>query len=181
MLLYDIAKAQKFGLAVEVAGRVVGIADKDSLGPGGDGLFKGLNGRQGEAFLYAGGDSFHRKACGNRETKIVGITGFYHYKFVAGVKAGHEGEEQGLRSPAGYHDFVRGKVYPELCIVAHELFPQGKQALGMGVFQGFAVYFTQGVKSLLRGWKVRLAYVQVENFGAAFLCGVSERNQFSDW
>ena len=90
VLLDQVAQFGEFLVAVEGAGGVVGVADHDGLGVGGDGLLELLDGRQCEAALDVAGDGLDLSAAEFGEGVVVGVVRFGDDDFVVGVEADGE-------------------------------------------------------------------------------------------
>ena len=106
MFLDEVAYLVHLFLRVEIARRVVGVADEYSFGAGCDELLEFLDGGQREALVDRRWDSHDFGACRDGECHIVGVGGFGHDDFVAGVEACHEGEEHRFGASGGDDDVV---------------------------------------------------------------------------
>ena len=106
-------------LGVEIAGRVVRVADEYGLGPFVDEFFEFLHLRQAEAFVNGGGDGADDRSGGDGEGHVVGVGRFRDYYFVTGVEAAHEGEEHRLGASGRDDDFIAVELYLVALVVVH--------------------------------------------------------------
>ena len=98
IFLDQVAYLQHLFHRIEVARGVVGIADEDAFGAGGNQFLELLDRGEREAVVYARrhGDDLGTGRDG--EGHIVGIGRLGHDNLVAGVEASHEREQHGLRA-----------------------------------------------------------------------------------
>ena len=176
----DVAQGLQLGAAVDIAGRVVGVADQDAPGAGRDDLLEFFDRRKGEAVLDAGGHAADLQSGGHGEAQVVGVAGLDHDELVTRVEAGQEGQQQGFGAAAGHHDLVGGDADAEAGVIARQGLTQGQKTGGMAVFQGLAVNVPERVQRLPGCREVRLADVQMVYFRAPFLRRVGEWNEFPD-
>ena len=180
VLLDDIAQALHLLAGVEVARRVVGVADEDGLGARGDLLLEGLHGGQAEAVLDVGLDALDHGAHGDGEGHVVGVERIRDDHFVARPEAPEEGEQHRLGAAGGDDDLLRRKINPVLSVVLHHLGAQREVAVGRAVLQDAAIHGLEGVETALRGLDVRLADIEVIDVYAVALGRVGVRSQLPD-
>ena len=181
MFPHQFPQLEQLFRRVEVAGRIVRIADEDGLGLVRDGVLEIFGGRQREPVFYSGCDSFYRESGSLGETQIVRIARFRDNHLVARVEYGEKRRKQRLRAACSDDYFVRGQVNAEFPVVVPEFFTQGRCALTRAVLQRFPVNVLECGQCLFRCRKIRLADIQMIDFKSTFLGIFRERSQFAYW
>ena len=172
VLLHYVAQALHLLSGVEVARRVVGVADEYGLGARGDLRLELLHGRKTETVLDSGLHALDYGSHGNRKGHIVGVERVGDYDFVARIEAGQEGEEYGFGTSGGDDDLIRGEVDAVFGVVLDHLRAQGEVAVGRAVLQNLPVHVLEGLQGAVRSLDVRLAYVEMVHFHSVPLCRV---------
>ena len=180
VLLHQVAYAVHLLLGIEVARRVVRIADENGLGALVDEFFELLHLWQAEALLNGGGHSAYDCTGRNGEGHIVRVRRLRHDNLVSRIEAAHKSEQYCLGATGGDDDFIRLEFDLIALIVAYESFTQAPVALGRGVLEYCAVYVFEHIESLLRGRKVRLTDVEAVYLHPAVLGFISQRSEFAD-
>ena len=98
VLLHEVANLVHLLLRVEVAGRVVRIADQDSLRAFVDQLLKFLHLRQTKALVDGGRDRTDNRSSRNRKAHVVGVRRLRNDDLVTGIQTAHESEKYRLRT-----------------------------------------------------------------------------------
>ena len=111
-------------LGVQIAGRVVGIADEDGLRALVDQFLELLHLRQAEALVDGGRHRPDHGAGGDREGHVVGIRRFRDDDLVARVQAAQEREQHGLGTAAGDDNLIGPELDLVPVVVPHERLPQ---------------------------------------------------------
>ena len=159
----------QFGAGVDIARRVVGVADQYTLGARRDEPLELRDVGQAEAGLDGGGHGHDMRAGRYGERHVVGIRRFGHDDLVARVEACHEREEHCLRTAGGDDDLVGPDVEAAATVIFGEFDAQRLEALRRGVFEHLAVDVAQGLESLRGCGHVGLADVEfVDRDAAAF-------------
>ena len=180
MLLDDVAKPLHLLARIEVARRVVGVADQDGLGARSDLLLERLHRRQAEAVFDMRLDALDHGAYGDGERHVIGIERVRDDDFVARPETGQEREQHGLGAARRHDDFLRRKVDAVLCVVLHHLGAQAQVAVGRAVLQDAAVDGLEGVQTALRRLDIGLADVEMIDVHAVALGRVGIRSQLPD-
>ena len=180
VFLHEVPDPVHLLLGVQVARRVVGVADQDRLRALVDQFLEFLDLRQAEALLDRRHDRADHGARGHGERHVVGVRRLRDDDFVARVQAAQEGEEYRLAAAARDDDFVRREFDLVAVIVADQRLPQRAVALRRAVFQRLAVDVLQHVQRLLRRRQVRLTDVQLVDLDPALLRRIRQRRQLPD-
>lgn len=180
VLLDDVSNLEELFFGVEVARGVVGVADHDGLGVGGDGLLELLDGRQCEAALDVAGDGLDLSAAEFGEGVVVGVVRFGDDDFVVGVEADGEGELQGLAAAVGDDDLVGGHLDAMTMVVLAEFLAIGHIAGAVAVGEDADLGLSEDFESALGGLDIGLADVEVIDMDATFFCCISEGDEFAD-
>ena len=180
VLLHQVADLVHLVLGIEVARRVVGIADEDGLRALVDEFLELLHLGQAETLVDGGRDGPDHRAGGDREGHIVGVRRLRDDDLVARIEAAHECEQHRLGAARGDDDLVRGELDLVALIVVHERLAQRAEALRRAVFQHLAVYVLEHVERLLRRRQVGLADVQAVDLHSPLLGGVRQRGEHTD-
>ena len=176
-----IPELKHFLAGIEIAGRIVGVADEDSLGLFGNLLLKSLNARKTETILDTGLHAFDHSADRNGKSHIVCIERVGHDHLVTRAQAGQKGEEHGLRTTCSDDNLIRRKVDAVLRIILDHLGPECQITVRGTIFQDFPVDVLESVKRTLRSLDVRLADVKVINVYTISFCIVCVLGQLPDW
>ena len=180
VFLHQIAYLVHFATRVKIARWVVGIADKDALCALVYQFFKLFHIGQRKAILYGCGHG--SDGCTHRYGKghVVGVGRFGYNDFIAGVQAGHESKEHGLRTARCNDDIVGRHVDVILLIIGGEFLSVRLVALRGRVFKYRAIDVLQGVEPHLRRGQIGLSDVQMINFCSSGLCCNGQRSEFSN-
>ena len=161
VFLHQIADLAHLLLGIEIARRVIGVADQDCARLRRNLLLKLLHRRQLEPVLDIRLDGFDDSTCRDRKCHIVGVRRVGHNDLVARIEARHVRKHDRLRTAGGNNDLVRRKVDPVLRVVTDHLRPQRLQALRRGILQDLLVKILHRLHGLRRGLDIRLTDVQV--------------------
>ena len=166
VLLDYVAELLHLGAGVQVSRGIVGIADKNSLGPRRYLLFKRLNRRQPEAVFDRCLDRLDNCACGYGKCHVIGIERIGDDYLVAGVQAAHKGKQHGLGASGGDNYFIGTQINSILGIIADHLGPERKVAVGGTVLQNAAIQVVQDIQRTIGGLYVGLADIQMIHVNA---------------
>ena len=180
VFLHEIPDPVHLLLRVQVAGRVVGIADEDGLCALVDQFLELLHLRQAEALVDGGRHRPDHGAGGDREGHVVGIRRFRDDDLVARVQAAQEREQHGLAAAAGDDDLIGPELDLVPVVVPHQRLPQRPISLRRAVFQGVTVDVLEHVQRLLRRRQVRLADVEPIDLHPPVLRRIRQRRQLPD-
>ncbi len=139
VFLHQVADLLHLAPRIEIARRVVRVADHDGPCAVVDEFLEFLHLGQRETLLNGGGYRADFRSGRDGKGHVVGVGRFWHDDFVAGVEARQEGEEHRLGTARGNDDVVGRHVDVVLGIVAHQLLPIAEVALGGRVFEDGSV------------------------------------------
>ena len=123
VLLDQIANLVHLLASVEVARRVVGVADEEGSRVLVDEGFKLLNGGKGKSLFDGGGDGADAGTGGNGKRHVVGVGGLGDDDFITGVQAGEESKQHSLRTTGSDDDVVGSELNVVAVIVVDQLLP----------------------------------------------------------
>src|SRR5690554_725535 len=107
---------------VQIAGRVVGVANEDGLGAGGNQLFNFGKGRQGKIAVEIGGQRNNPYAGGRGKAVVVGVERLGHNHLVAHIQAAQKGQTDGFGAAGGHHQLRDVDVDADVVVVFYQLF-----------------------------------------------------------
>ena len=180
VFLHQVAYLLHLAPRIEIARRVVRVADHDGACAVVDEFLEFLHLRQREALLNGGGYRADFRSSRDGEGHVVGVSRFGHDDFIARIEARQEGEEHRLGTARGDDDVIGRHVDVVLGIVPHQFLPVAEVALGGGVFENRPADLLQRVQSHLWCGQVGLSDVEVEDPRAPFLCCCGEWSEFPD-
>ena len=123
VLLDQIANLVHLLPSVEVARRVVGVADEEGSRVLVDEGFKLLNGGKRKSLFDGGGDGADAGTGGNGKRHVVGVGGLGDDDFITGVQAGEESKQHSLRTTGSDDDVVGSELNVVAVIVVDQLLP----------------------------------------------------------
>lgn len=180
VFLNQLSNLEELLFGVEVTGGVVGVADHDSAGLGGDSLLKFLDGRQSETVLDGAGDGFDLAVAEHSEGVVVCIVGFGNQDLFTRIETYGESELKGLGTAAGYDDLVFVDVDVVALVVLNEFLTIAEVAVGGSISENADFGFCESLESTLGGLDVGLADVEVDNLGSASLGSIAIGDKFTD-
>ena len=145
VLLHQVTNLIHLSAGIEIARRVVRVADQNGTGALIDQLLKLLHLRQGETFFYRCGDGTDLGTRRDGKRHIVSVSRFWYDNLVARVEAAHEREEYSLRTSRCNDDIIGSYVDVEFLIVIYKLLAIAEIALTWRILQDRAVYMLQGI------------------------------------
>ena len=145
VLLHQVTNLIHLSAGIEIARRVVRVADQNGTGALIDKLLKLLYLRQGETFFYRCGDGTDLGTRRDGKRHIVSVSRFWYDNLVARVEAAHEREEYSLRTSRCNDDIIGSYVDVEFLIVIYKLLAIAEIALTWRILQDRAVYMLQGI------------------------------------
>ncbi len=181
VLLHEVAYLVHLATCVQIARRVVGVADEDGTGVLVDKLLKLLHLRQRESLLNGSGYGANLGSCRDGKRHVVGIGWLRDDNLVARIETRHECEEHCLRSARRDDDVVGGDINLKSLVIFGEFLAIREVSCRWRILQNLAVDVLQGIKSYLRCGQVGLANIEVVDFNAALFGSSSQRSQFTDW
>ena len=123
IFLYQIAYLVHLLLGIEVARRVVRVADEDGLRVFVNQLLELLHLRQAETFFDGRGDRTDYRSRRDGEGHIVRIGRFRDYYLVARIKTAHEGEKHRLATTCRDDDLIGMELDLVALVIAHQSLP----------------------------------------------------------
>ena len=180
VLACDVAELLYLVPGVEDTGGVAGVADDDALGPGGDVALELLDGGNCETVVYGCGDGHEPYVVDDGEGVVVGVERLQYYNLVVGVAGDGEGYLQGLGAACRDVDVGIVHVDSEILIVAGQAFAVGFVACGVGVGDELEMILLYGIQGFHGRFDVGLAYVEMIDLYASFLCRIGVGHQFAD-
>ena len=180
VFLHEVTNLTHLLLGVQVARRVIGVADKNRPCLRRDLLLKLLHRWQFKAVLDIGLHGLHHRACRDSERHVVGVRRVGHDDFIARVEATHIREHDGLRTTGSDDDLVRREVDTVFGIVTHHLRSQRLEALRRRVRQDILIEFLHCLQRLRWRLDIRLTDVQMIHMCACQFSGIGVFGQFTN-
>ena len=161
---------------IEIARRVVRVANHDAFGLRTNEFLELLDARKGKTLLDGTRDGADDGTRTDGERHVVGVGRFGNYDFVTGVEASHEREENRFAASRGDDDVIRRHVDVVFRIVADQLLAERAKTHARTVFKHLAVDAANGVDGALWCRKVGLSDVEVIDMESACFGTITERN-----
>ena len=144
------------------AGGVIGVANKDSLGPGSHFLFQFFHSEF--EFIFSPGRHQHRFAPGNGYAGRIGqVSRIRNKYFVFRIEEGGHDDADGLRNAYGHHDFIHRIIIHMVSVMEKFCnFLAQREKTPVGRIGGFFPFqaFHAGINHLIRRRIVRFPYTQ---------------------
>ena len=134
VFFYQIANLVHLLARVEVARRIIGIADENAFGFGRYQFFELRHRRQRKTLLDGRNNGFHHGTRSNGKRRVVGVGRLWHNDFVAGVEATHKRKLHRLRAASRYDDIIDADIDIEAAVVVQHLHAQTFEAVAGAVF-----------------------------------------------
>ena len=181
VLLDDIANLVHLLLGIKIAGRIIGIANQDRLGPGRDQCLELLQGRQGKTLIDRGRDCLDNRTARDSESHIVRISRFWNDNLITRIEASHKGEEDRLRTTSRNDDIIHVHMNIEFGVITHQFLPETADTLTGRILHYGPVHMTHRLQGYLWCRQIRLSDIQMINLDSPLFSLIGQRYKFSNW
>ena len=156
IFLHQISQLVHLFLGVKITGRIVGVTNQDGFRTRCDQLLKTLKRRQRKTFVNRRRDGLDYRTTGNGKGHVVGIGRLWHDNLITGIQAGHEREEDSLRSACRDDDIVSRDMDIELVVILDQLLAETTNAFTGRILQHLPIYSTHRLQGNVWSGQIRL-------------------------